>query len=88
MKDCLYHDDVGRLDSKNEWLKAYKTLQSAGPEALSAILEGTESESSRIRRFCISLLDHLADEESVKFLIKALDDPDSSVRRLAVHSVG
>ena len=67
---------------------AYESLDRAGPEAVEAIVAGLSRPDPVVRKFCAALLDHNADARSVGALVSALHDPDSGVRRLAVHAVG
>ena len=40
-----------------------------------------------VRRTCVSILDHLVDDESLPKLVAALDDPDPEVCKRALHAL-
>lgn len=58
-----------------------------GPAALDALMEGLSRPNDLIRRGCVGLMDHLADNRCVLPLFHALQDPDEQVRRGALHSL-
>jgi HEAT repeat protein len=67
---------------------AIATLTEGGSAAIPAVLWGTTAPNSAIRKWSVALLDHSADRRCLEALIRCLSDPDSHVRRHAVHSLG
>src|SRR5215831_8480035 len=55
---------------------------------LDALAEGVHDPDSRVRWWCVQLLDHLDDQRALTALIEALDDPVPRVRRNACHALG
>jgi HEAT repeat protein len=55
---------------------------------LDALAEGVRDPDSRVRWWCVQLLDHLDDPKALSALIEALDDPVPRVRRNACHALG
>jgi HEAT repeat protein len=55
---------------------------------LDALAEGVHDPDSRVRWWCVQLLDHLDDPHALTALIAALDDPIPRVRRNACHALG
>ncbi len=62
-------------------------LLAAGPPALPALRRGLLHQNAIVRRQCVGILDHLADEASLVSLVSALDDADASVSARALHSL-
>jgi len=55
---------------------------------LDALAEGINDPDSRVRWWCVQLLDHLDDPRALTALAEALDDPVPRVRRNACHALG
>jgi HEAT repeat protein len=55
---------------------------------LEALIEGTHDPDSRVRWWCVQLLDHLEDPQALSALTAALDDAVPRVRRNAAHALG
>jgi hypothetical protein len=82
--------DVGLLGA-GDWAtrrEAMTRLEGAGATAVPLLLTGLEHQDWRVRANCAGLLDHLADERCVAPLARALRDPNTTVRRFAVHAIG
>ncbi len=57
------------------------------PEAKQALIDGLKHRNSKVRWWCIQLMDHLADESYVPLLIEAsYTDPTPKNRRHAIHA--
>lgn len=58
------------------------------PEAKQTLLDGLKHRNSKVRWWCIQLMDHLADESYVPLLMEAAyTDPTPKNRRHAIHAV-
>lgn len=58
------------------------------PEAKAALIRGLKHRNSKIRWWCIQLMDHLADESYVQPLLDAAyTDPTPKNRRHAIHAL-
>ena len=57
------------------------------PEAKRALTEGLEHDNAKVRWWCLQLMDHLADESFIPFILPLLDDPVGKVRKHAVHAL-
>ena len=57
------------------------------PEAKKALIGGLEHGNAKVRWWCLQLIDHLADESFVPFVLPLLDDPVGKVRKHAVHAL-
>ncbi len=66
---------------------ARKILEQGGKASLSAMKQAYAHADWRVRRECLSFMDHFADQTCVKLMAKALKDPNESVRRSALHSL-
>ncbi|HUQ40542.1 MAG TPA: HEAT repeat domain-containing protein [Acidimicrobiales bacterium] len=66
---------------------AKRHLMSSGAPALPAVRRGLGHPNPMVRRLCVSVLDHLVDDESVPDLVAALDDDDAEVCRRALHAL-
>src|SRR5262249_9123316 len=55
---------------------------------LDALAAGVRDPDSRVRWWCVQLLDHLADPHALTALTAALNDPVPRVRRNACHALG
>lgn len=53
-----------------------------------ALIDGVADPNSKVRWWCIQLLDHLPDDRAIPPLIRALVDPVPRVRRNAAHALG
>lgn len=84
----VFANELEALATKDRWLAAYEKLNDAGREALGEIVAGMGHRLPSVRRFCTALMDHHADQSCVPALLRALEDEDSNVRRLAVHAIG
>jgi HEAT repeat protein len=59
------------------------------PDAsFAALMDGLSDSSSRVRWWCIQVLDHVSDVRSVSQIASMLDDPVARVRRNAAHALG
>jgi HEAT repeat protein len=56
--------------------------------AFEAVVEGLAHQSSRVRWWCVQILDHVPDPRAICALARALDDPVPRVRRNAAHAFG
>jgi len=54
---------------------------------LDALAEGVQEPDSRVRWWCVQLLDHLDDQRALTALIEALGDPVPRARRNACHAL-
>lgn len=93
-----YTDLVNRLaekESRNETIislvgainardLANVTLE---PEAKAALIQGLNHENAKVRWWCLQLMDHLADESFIPFMLPLLHDPVGRVRKHAVHAL-
>lgn len=66
---------------------ARQHLLAAGDAAVPALRAGLHHDHVMVRRACAGILDVLVDEASVMELVAALDDPDTEVRRRALHAL-
>ena len=57
------------------------------PEAKAALIQGLQHTNPKVRWWCLQLMDHLADESFIPFILPVLDDPIGKVRRHAVHAL-
>jgi vesicle coat complex subunit len=57
------------------------------PEAKAALTKGLQHNSAKVRWWCLQLMDHLADESFIPFMLPLLNDPVAKVRRHAVHAL-
>ncbi|MEZ4670646.1 MAG: HEAT repeat domain-containing protein [Anaerolineae bacterium] len=58
------------------------------PEARAALVAGLKHPNSKVRWWCIQLMDHIADESYVPFLLEAAQtDPTPKNRRHAIHAM-
>ena len=83
-----YAEQIEMLGNSERWQEAYRTLDKVADAALPEILGGMKHADWRVRRWCVALLDHHADQRCVYALVEALNDPSPVVRRHAVHSLG
>ena len=51
------------------------------PEAKKALIGGLEHGNAKVRWWCLQLMDHLADESFVPFILPLLGDPVGKVRK-------
>lgn len=83
-----YKHYVQMLDTSEGWQVAYPILDQAGQIALPAIRAGLGNSDPQIRKWCVALMDHNADQQSIEALVDCLSDAYADVRRHAVHSIG
>jgi HEAT repeat protein len=83
-----YKQFVEKLAIEARWEEALPYLNRSVTEAMADIIDGLSHPNWVIRKWCVALLDHHADAETVAFLANALNDRHSDVRRLAVHAIG
>jgi HEAT repeat protein len=57
-------------------------------EVFDAVVEGTRDPHSRVRSWCITILDHVADPRAIAAIEPLLDDPVPRNRRNAAHALG
>ena len=57
-------------------------------EAFDAVVEGLADPHSRVRWWCITILDHVPDRRAIKAIEPLLDDPVPRNRRNAAHALG
>lgn len=58
------------------------------PQAKAALIAGLKHPNSKIRWWCIQLMDHLADESYLPYLLEAAQtDPTPKNRRHAIHAM-
>lgn len=57
------------------------------PDAKKALIGGLEHPNAKVRWWCLQLIDHLADESFVPFVLPLLGDPVGKVRKHAVHAL-
>jgi HEAT repeat protein len=58
------------------------------PEAKAALIAGLKHPSSKVRWWCVQLMDHLADESYLEPLLEvAYNDPTPKNRRHAIHAL-
>lgn len=84
-----YNKHVTALSSRSweEREAQWKILREGGRATLNAMKQAFNHGDWRVRRECVAYMDHHADETCVRGLIKALQDPSQTVRRLAIHSL-
>jgi HEAT repeat protein len=68
--------------------EAANRLRAYGDFALDALIAGMSHPNWRVRHGCADLMDHLADQRCTQPLVRLLNDPVESVRRLALHALG
>lgn len=68
--------------------EAASRLRALGDAALDAMIAGMSHPNWRVRHGCADLMDHLADQRCTEPLLRLLNDPFASVRRLALHALG
>lgn len=56
--------------------------------AFDALVEGLSDRNSRVRWWCIQVLDHVPDPRALTAIAALLDDPVPRVRRNAAHALG
>jgi len=56
-------------------------------EARAALIAGLEHPNAKVRWWCLQLMDHLADESYVPFILAKFSDPVAKVRRHAIHAL-
>lgn len=57
------------------------------PEAKEALIQGLKHSNAKVRWWCLQLMDHLADESFIPFILPLLGDPVGKVRKHAVHAL-
>ena len=57
------------------------------PKAREALISGLQHFNPKVRWWCLQLMDHLADESFVPFILPLLGDPVGKVRKHAVHAL-
>lgn len=57
------------------------------PGAKEALIQGLQHENAKVRWWCLQLMDHLADESFIPFILPVLNDPVGRVRKHAVHAL-
>ncbi|MCL4832596.1 MAG: HEAT repeat domain-containing protein [Caldilineaceae bacterium] len=57
------------------------------PEAREALILGLTHDNAKVRWWSLQLMDHLADESFIPFILPLLNDPIGKVRRHAVHAL-
>ncbi len=57
------------------------------PEAKKALIQGLDHANAKVRWWCLQLMDHLADNSFIPFILPLLDDPVGRVRKHAVHAL-
>ena len=57
------------------------------PEAKAALIAGLEHPNTKVRWWCLQLMDHLADESYLEPILTKLSDPVAKVRRHAIHTL-
>ena len=57
------------------------------PRAKNALIQGLNHDNAKVRWWCLQLIDHLADESFIPFVLPLLDDPVGKVRKHAVHAL-
>ena len=82
-----FHGWVQQLAVSSCRQRAKQHLMLAGPPALPAVRRGLQNPNPVVRRTCVSVLDHLVDEESIPDLVAALDDDDPEVCARALHAL-
>ena len=55
------------------------------PEAKEALIAGLKHRNAKVRWWCLQLMDHVADESFIPFVLPLLHDPVGKVRKHAVH---
>jgi HEAT repeat protein len=79
---------VQRLARPSERQRAKAHLLRCGFPAVPAIRRGLRSHADpMVRATCAKLLDQLADDEAIPDLVAAVDDPDPTVAKLALHAL-
>jgi HEAT repeat protein len=53
-----------------------------------ALVEGLSDRQSRVRWWCVQVLDHISDVRALSAIASVLDDPVPRVRRNAAHAIG
>lgn len=56
-------------------------------EPKNALIEGLTHENAKVRWWCLQLMDHVADESFIPYIIPLLHDPVGKVRKHAVHAL-
>ncbi len=69
-------------------VRAYLCESDGHSRLVTALLQGLEHASARVRFDCANAMDHLADVRCAAPLRRLLDDPVPRVRRAALHSLG
>lgn len=72
---------VGAINARD---LATVTLKPAAKEAL---IQGLQHENTKVRWWCLQLMDHLADESFIPSILPLLEDPVGKVRRHAIHAL-
>jgi HEAT repeat protein len=68
---------------------AFDALIQAGAPGMAVVIEGLSHPEARVRRGCAELMDHQGTDACAERLIDlARRDPEASVRRAAIHSLG
>jgi len=82
----------GRLDTIRQLVGGVTATElrhvRADQPTLDALAEGVRDPDSRVRWWCVQLLDHLDDRRALAALVEALDDQVPRVRRNACHALG
>ncbi len=78
--ECLGSDDFGAR------MEAGAALCGAGEATVQALTEGLSHARWKVRHRCVEMLGHLAEQEDLERLCRALRDPVVRVRQAAVHA--
>lgn len=57
------------------------------PEAKEALVGGLKHPNAKVRWWCLQLIDHLADESLIPYILPLLNDPIGKVRKHAVYAL-
>ena len=57
------------------------------PQAKQALIGGLKHDNAKVRWWCLQLMDHLADESFIPYILPLLNDPIGKVRKHAVHAL-
>ncbi|MCA9985366.1 MAG: HEAT repeat domain-containing protein [Anaerolineales bacterium] len=57
------------------------------PEVKGSLIQGLTHENAKVRWWCLQLMDHLADESFIPYILPLLDDPVGKVRKHAIHAL-
>ena len=78
---------VAQIAVSSRRQQARRHLLQSGPPAVPALRRGLWHTDATVRRVCAGMLDQLVDEESLPYLVAALDDDDPGVLRWVLHAL-